>query len=160
MAKFVSGVVGAGKSAALIEYATANRGVKIAMPAMCNASHVVSRNGKRIKVDIQIDDNTEYDDSMILVDEAQFLTQSQASKLIAHGNVVFYGLTSDFKAEEFSVSAYIREHAEEMVIKAPCKFCTNDAEYNMRFEDGKPIFNGERIQLGANFIGVCKEHYK
>lgn len=161
MAKFVSGVVGAGKTAALIEQVQSlrqnNYYVTVAMPSVCG-DYVKSRNGKSIKVDISITDDSEYN-GHVFVDEAQFLTIKQVQKLIEHGEVTFFGLSTDFMAEEFTTSAYIRENAESTTIHINCAKCTNDAEYSMRVQDGKSVFEGEQVQIGAHFIGVCKNHY-
>lgn len=163
MATFVNGVVGAGKSAALIRCAEKLRAmghkVCVAMPALCNSTHVISRNGCKIKVDLQIDDKAEYY-GLVLVDEAQFLTSKQAAKLVQYGDVMFFGLNTDFMGKEFSGSEFIRRNANGKTIKMKCAYCPDDAEYNLKLEDGKRVYEGEQIQLGAEFIGVCKQHFR
>lgn len=103
----------------------------------------------------------------IIVDEAQFLSKEQVYQLseivdIENVPVLCYGLRSDFQGNLFEGSMALMTMADTIEeIKTIC-FCGRKANYNMRLINGKPIFEGEQIQIGGNesYISVCRKHWK
>lgn len=105
--------------------------------------------------------------SCVLVDEAQFLTKhhiKQLSNVVDNFDipVICYGLRTDFKGELFEGSYYLLALGDSIEeIKTICH-CGRKATMNMRVSNGKPVYNGEQIQIGGNesYIAVCRKHYK
>ena len=48
---------------------------------------------------------------------------------------------------------------EEM--KTICWFCPHKATMNLRIHNGKPVYEGEQVQIGGNesYYPVCRKHY-
>ncbi len=99
--------------------------------------------------------------NVIIVDEAQFLTESQVNQLkdiaIEYIPVLCFGLKSDFKTHLFEGSKRLFEIADSIQeIKSICK-CGRKAEVNARVKNGKIIDTGNQIEIGGNesYIGVC-----
>jgi len=94
---------------------------------------------------------------VIIVDECQFLTTTQAEqlRLIAHDiNVLCYGLLTNFKTELFEGSKRLVEIADSIQeIKSVCK-CGQKANVNARIVNGKIALDGDEILIGA------EEHYE
>lgn len=105
--------------------------------------------------------------SCVLIDEAQFLTKAhiyQLAQICDELNipVMAFGLKNDFRNELFEGSKYLlllAEKIEEM--KTICWFCGKKAIMNMRLSDGRPVREGEQIQIGGNesYYPVCRRHY-
>lgn len=104
----------------------------------------------------------------IIVDEAQFLTESDVdwlSDIVDNLNipVVCYGLKADFSSKLFPGSKRLLEIADSIrEIKTVC-WCGAKATYNARFDaTGKVIKQGEQVVIGANdkYIGLCRKHWK
>lgn len=103
----------------------------------------------------------------ILVDESQFLTKQhiyQLAQIVDELDipVMAFGLKNDFQNELFEGSKYLlllAEKIEEM--KTICWFCGKKATMNLRFLDGKPVYDGEQIQIGGNesYHPVCRKHF-
>lgn len=98
----------------------------------------------------------------IIIDEAQFLTKTQIEDLkriaVTMDIPVFcYGLRTDFKSNLFEGSKRLFEIADSISeIKSVCH-CGDKAIINARIKDGKIIYYGEQIDIGANdkYIGLC-----
>ena len=76
----------------------------------------------------------------ILIDESQFLSN-----------------------ELFEGSKYLLLYADKIEeIKTICWFCHRKAIMNLRISDGKPVYEGEQIQIGGNesYYPVCRRCYK
>lgn len=111
--------------------------------------------------------NIEEEISCVLIDEAQFLTKEHIYQLAQICDeldipVMAFGLKNDFKNELFEGSKYLlllAEKIEEM--KTICWFCGKKATMNMRLSNGKPVREGEQIQIGGNesYYPVCRRHY-
>lgn len=93
---------------------------------------------------------------VILVDEAQFLTEKQINELheIVTGYdipVICYGLMTDFTSHLFEGSKRLVEIAESInEIKTVCE-CGRKATINARMDSsGKVITTGEQIVMGGN----------
>jgi thymidine kinase len=103
----------------------------------------------------------------VIVDEAQFLSKAQVEELCTIVDkynipVICYGLRADFKGNLFEGSHWLLAWADSVEeVKTIC-FCGKKAIMNMRIIDGKPVFEGEQIQIGGNdsYISVCRKHWK
>ncbi len=103
----------------------------------------------------------------ILVDEAQFLNKNQVLQLTQivdkmHIPVLCYGLRTDFMGEPFEGSLYLLALAEELSeIKTICH-CGRKATMNIRIDEkGKPVRQGEQVEIGGNdrYISTCRKHF-
>lgn len=111
----------------------------------------------------------------IFVDEAQFLAPLQVVQLrmiadLFHIPVICYGLKTDFKGIMFEGSKALFEHANRFEeIKTICREenCKSKAMYNVRFLDGKPMFEGETVVIGDTkeeknkyyYVPKCSKHF-
>ncbi len=108
----------------------------------------------------------EYRDcQVIIVDECQFLQPiqvDQLGKIVIDYNipVLCFGLRTDFLTHTFPASKRLFEIAESITeIKSICK-CESKAIVNARLDDdGKVLFSGEQIVLGANsrYVAMCRK---
>ncbi|WP_458459945.1 thymidine kinase [Pseudobutyrivibrio sp.] len=104
---------------------------------------------------------------VILIDEAQFLTKAQVDDLgdIVDDwgiTVIAYGLLVDFQGFLFEGSKRLIEIADKTVeYKTICPCCKKKALINMRVDEyGSPVFGGDQIQIGLNYLPVCRKEYK
>jgi thymidine kinase len=104
--------------------------------------------------------------SVILVDEAQFLTKEQVDDLrqiVDHFEVpvMCYGLRTDAFTHMFEGSKRLFEVADKFQeFKTICPCCGGKAIFNMRIGDnGKPVFEGDQEQPGHNYLPVCSRYY-
>ena len=77
--------------------------------------------------------------------------------------VMCFGLKNDFTNELFEGSKYLLLYADKIEeIKTICWFCHRKAIMNLRISDGKPVYQGEQIQIGGNesYYPVCRRCYK
>lgn len=103
----------------------------------------------------------------VLIDEAQFLTKEhvlQLTRIVDELNipVMAFGLKNDFMNNLFEGSKYLLLYAEKIEeIKTICWYCAKKAIMNLRISDGKPVYEGEQIQIGGNesYFPVCRYHY-
>lgn len=103
----------------------------------------------------------------ILIDEAQFLKKEhvlQLTRIVDELDipVMAFGLKNDFMNKLFEGSEQLLLHAEKIEeIKTICWYCGKKAIMNLRISDGKPIYEGEQIQIGGNesYFPVCRNHY-
>lgn len=103
----------------------------------------------------------------VLIDETQFFTKEdifsikELATIERNIPVIAYGLKNDFKNNLFEGSAAaicVAEKLEE--IETLCAFCNKKATMNLRFQKGKPIHEGEQIQIGdEEYRPVCHKHY-
>ncbi len=137
---------------------------------------VVSRLGAKRKVDHLLskeDIITPYLDknnlpNAIMVDEAQFLTSKQVDELYVIAKtwdipVLTYGLRNDFLLNTFEGSARLLALADDIEeLKTICR-CGKKATQNMRFLDGKPVFEGDSILIDGTskitYESVCGKCY-
>ena len=121
----------------------------------CNLFDDISLQNKQTKIDC------------ILIDEAQFLTQSQVSELcqvVDKHNipVLCYGLRTDVLGELFIGAKYLLAWADKLIeLKTVC-FCGRKANMVLRTnEQGVPITDGEQVEIGGNdrYVSVCRKHY-
>ena len=103
----------------------------------------------------------------VLIDEAQFLTKEhvlQLTRIVDELNipVMTFGLKNDFQNELFEGSKYLLIYADKIEeMKTICWFCPHKATMNLRIHDGKPVYEGEQVQIGGNesYYPVCRKHY-
>ncbi len=136
---------------------------------------IASRIGLERKVKPIMDDTNIYDyvNKMdrkiycVLIDEAQFLKKEhvlQLIKIVDELNipVMAFGLKNDFRNELFEGSKYLLLYADKIEeMKTICWFCPHKATMNLRIHDGKPVYEGEQVQIGGNesYYPVCRKHY-
>lgn len=101
----------------------------------------------------------------IIVDEAQFLTKSQVDELreiVDSGTMVMcYGLRADFRSELFEGSKRLFEVADKICeIVTMCK-CGRKATMNARYRNGRVIYDGDQILIGADdaYVAMCHKCY-
>lgn len=103
----------------------------------------------------------------VLIDEAQFLEKQHVLEL-AHVvddlgiPVMAFGLKNDFRNELFEGSKYLFLYADKIEeLKTICWFCHKKAIMNLHYINGKPVYDGDQIQIGGNesYYPVCRKHY-
>lgn len=183
---FKHGAMGSGKSMLLISTAYNYRGrgkevlvLKSATDNRNSDNEIVSRTGARINcemIDIYDDIkikvhnllNKGFKYSAILIDEVQFLKQTQVyqlSQIVDDFNipVLCYGLKVDFKSHLFEASKRLLELAdetEELKTMCSCPDCNKKAIMNMRFNNGIPVVKGDVVQVGdEEYLPYCRKHY-
>ena len=103
----------------------------------------------------------------VLIDEAQFLKKHHVLELTKVVDelgipVMTFGLKNDFRNELFEGSKYLLLYADKIVeMKTICWFCKHKALMNLRVHNGKPVYEGEQVQIGGNesYYPVCRRHY-
>lgn len=107
----------------------------------------------------------------VLVDEVQFLTESQITQLheTAHAMppesavpVICYGLRTDFKQNLFPSISRLMALADSIEeIKNVCYFCLQKSAFNLRIQNGRPVFEGPVVDLGCEdkYLPVCADCY-
>lgn len=104
----------------------------------------------------------------VLVDEAQFLTETQVWQLadIADGMgipVICYGLRTDFQGKLFPGSAALLAIADSLrEIRTIC-WCGAKATMVLRLDEhGNAVEEGDQVQIGGNesYISLCRSHWK
>lgn len=103
----------------------------------------------------------------ILIDEAQFLCKQHVidfAKIVDDLGipVMAFGLKNDFRNELFEGSKYLLLYADKIEeLKTICWFCHKKATMNLHYIDGKPVYEGDQIQIGGNeaYYPVCRKHY-
>lgn len=105
--------------------------------------------------------------AVVLIDEAQFMTESQVMELVIITKefnipVVCYGLKTDFSGNLFEGSAKILAIADKLeTLKTVC-WCGNGATQNARIDkDGNMVTVGNSIEVGdvGRYVPLCMEHY-
>lgn len=101
--------------------------------------------------------------SCVLIDEAQFLAETQVTDLhrFAHVDgvpVICYGLRSDFQGHAFPGSRALLTLADDLEeMKTVCR-CGRKATFNMRVDDeGRRVTEGAQVEIGGNerYEAVC-----
>lgn len=105
----------------------------------------------------------------VLVDEAQFITPSQAEQLHEYAHtkdvpVMCYGLRTNFMGNGFPGASRLLELADKITeMKTICS-CGRKATMNLRLLDGHPIFDGKSVQIDGSderiaYLPVCADCY-
>lgn len=123
--------------------------------------YIVSRIGSKRKVDFLIENKANIYDiivekytnvDLIIVDEAQFLTERQVNELMdvvidLDIPVMCYGLRTDFLGNSFPGSRRLLDIAHELSeIKTICE-CGHKAMFNVRLIDGKVQTEGDSVAI-------------
>lgn len=104
----------------------------------------------------------------ILVDEAQFLTETQVDELAAvvddfGCNVLCFGLRTDFRTHLFEGSRRLFEIADSIEeVKSTCN-CGRKTIVNARIDSkGDIITEGEQVEIGGNdkYVAVCRKCWR
>lgn len=90
--------------------------------------------------------------SVVLVDEAQFLTEPQISQLFRVAknhdiSVICYGLRADFQTKMFPGSKRLFEVADNVEKLPTMCFCGSQAEFNTRKVNGSYVFSGDQVAI-------------
>ena len=104
----------------------------------------------------------------VLVDEAQFLTESQVEQLgriVDELNipVLAFGIRTDFQGKLFEGSKFLLAWADNLKeIKTVCH-CGRKATMVLRVDDeGNIMADGSKIEIGGEerYVSVCRKHFK
>ncbi|NLA64982.1 MAG: thymidine kinase [Leucobacter sp.] len=164
----------AGKSTALLQvahnYESLGEKILLVKPALDlkGDDRIVSRLGVERAVDFLWQDAVPLpvasgDVSVILVDEAQFLTEDQANQLLDVATnegitVIAYGLRTDFRGDSFAGAARLLSIAHEIEeIRTLCR-CGSKATMNLRKIHGNAIFDGAQVAIddgSVEYESVC-----
>lgn len=163
---FKYGAMNSGKSDTLIKtaYNYEERGLKLLVvkPAIDTKGDdlVVARGGHSRKVNIIADEHSDLytsihkykNTAIVLVDEAQFLTERQISQLFHVAkeldiSVICYGLRADFKTTVFPGSKRLLEIADNIEKLPTMCFCGSQAEFNTRKVNGRYVFDGQQVAI-------------
>lgn len=179
---FKYGAMNSGKSIEIVKvahnYEEQNKPVKIytsAVDTRTKVGLVASRTGLEREATPITDDMNLFDEISsidtdlycILIDEAQFLKKHhilELANVVDQLNipVMAFGLKNDFSNELFEGSKYLLIYADKIEeLKTICWFCHRKATMNLRVHDGKPVYQGEQIQIGGNesYMPVCRSCY-
>lgn len=179
---FKYGAMGSSKTAqALItKYNYEERGLKVwllkpSADVRDGALTVMSRIGLQasaLPVSPEMDIRTLYrgneDVNVVIVDECQFLTETQIDQLrelVDEKNlpVMCFGLRTDFQTKLFPGSRRLLEVADEITeIKTMCE-CGRKATVNARIDrNGYVVTEGAQVFLGGNdsYIAMCHKCWK
>ena len=103
----------------------------------------------------------------VLIDESQFLSKEHVLQLAQVVDdldvpVMAFGLKNDFRNEMFEGSKYLLLYADKLEeLKTICWFCHKKATMNLHYIDGRPVYEGDQVQIGGNeaYYPVCRKHY-
>ena len=103
----------------------------------------------------------------VLIDEAQFLKRHhvlECAKIVDDLNipVMTFGLKNDFQNHLFEGSENLLIFADKIEeMKTICHYCGHKATMNLRVNNGKPVYEGEQVQIGGDesYYPVCRYHY-
>lgn len=104
----------------------------------------------------------------VLIDEAQFLTETQVWQLTDVVDrvdipVMCYGIRTDAFGQAFPGSAVLLAVADKVNEMKTICFCGRKATMNLRIdENGEAVKVGEQIAIGGNdrYISCCRKHWK
>lgn len=184
---FYYSAMNAGKSTTLLQsaYNYRERGMRVeiftaALDDRYHVGKVASRIGLQADAHLYSDDtdmlaaveniqpNEDKRIDCLLIDEAQFLTKHQVQQLTHLVDelgipVLAYGLRTDFQGETFEGSKYLLAWADKLVeLKTVCH-CGRKANFVVRRDEtGKPIRDGEQVQVGGNdsYESMCRKHFR
>lgn len=175
---FRYGAMNSGKSTALLQaaynYEERGQRVLLAKPAIDSRGDnlIVSRLGATRAVDFTIAPEedllqafmrerarvireTQQDVSCFLVDEAQFLSETQVDDLLRIAieedvPVLAYGIRTDFQTVAFPGSRRLLEIAHSLEeLKTICR-CGRKAMFNARKIDGQFVFDGDQVAIDTS----------
>lgn len=180
---FKYGAMNSGKSDTLIKtaYNYEERGLKalVIKPSVDTKGddQVIARGGHMRKVDIIATPDLDLEKAVanhsniavVLVDESQFLTESQISQLFRVAknhdvSVICYGLRADFRTQMFPGSKRLFEVADNIEKLPTMCFCGSQAEFNTRKVNGKYVFEGDQVAIDGEdkveYDSLCGRCYQ
>lgn len=103
----------------------------------------------------------------VLIDEAQFLKKHhvlECARIVDELKipVMAFGLKNDFQNHLFEGSENLLIYADKIEeMKTICHYCGHKATMNLRINNGKPVYEGEQVQIGGDesYYPVCRLHY-
>jgi thymidine kinase len=103
----------------------------------------------------------------VVTDESHFFSihiVNELARIVDELNipVLCYGLRTDFQSNLFEGSKRLLELADKIEeIKTMCWFSDDKGIFNLRFSNGKPVFEGEQVMIGGNesYYPVCRKCY-
>lgn len=103
----------------------------------------------------------------VLIDEAQFLKRHhvlECARIVDEMKipVMTFGLKNDFQNHLFEGSENLLIFADKIEeMKTICHYCGHKATMNLRVAAGKPVYEGEQVQIGGDesYYPVCRFHY-
>jgi len=179
---FEYGVMASGKSIEILKvahnYTQQNRKVLMLTSSLDDRTHVGEISSR---IGIKHDANVIYPDTnvellvanmnelpaIILIDEAQFMSREQVlqlTRIVDNMNipVMAFGLKNDFSNHLFPGSEALLIFADKLEeIKTLDTFGTNKATMNLRIHNGRPVYEGEQVEIGGdeNYLPVSRKHY-
>ena len=127
-------------------------------------AQIFDRNTDLLNEVFKVHQNKDLD--CILVDEAQFCTQTQVLQLTLICDkldipVLAYGLRTDFQGEPFEGSRYLLAWAEELVeIKTVCS-SGKKATMNARLDaDGNRMWEGAQVDIGHHYLAMSRREFE
>ena len=176
---FFYSVMNAGKSLNLLQanhnYKSKNLNTMLIKPSIetrFGTDHIGSRLGiSEPALSISPLDNLEEIDTTgicaILIDEGQFLTESQVIQLsnIVDDlgiDVLVYGLKTNINGKLFEGSQALLVYADKILeIKQLCTLCLSKATMHIKLRNDVPCFETE-IEIGKEdlYLSLCRKHYK
>ncbi len=166
---FYYGTMNAGKTSLAIckahEFQEHGKKVFVFLPDNVYNPKIVSRNGLEIETSGELLGQCGLDavsnDSIVIIDEAQFLTEEAIVKLkmlsIKNNVLVFcFGLLTNFEMELFQGSKRLVEVCDSLrEVPSMCDSCDRKAQYNFRLSD-----ETEEIVLDkSKYKGLCAKCY-
>ena len=103
----------------------------------------------------------------VLVDEVQMMTKEHVNQLreitlTYNTPVICYGLRVSYTLELFEASKQLLALADKLEeIKTVCWYCNSKATHNLKLVDGKPVYEGNPIDIGGleKYLPVCYKHF-
>ena len=103
----------------------------------------------------------------VVLDECQFLKKHhvlECAKIVDELKipVMAFGLKNDFQNHLFEGSENLLIFADKIEeMKTICHYCGHKATMNLRINSGKPVYEGEQVQIGGDesYYPVCRFHY-
>lgn len=184
---FTTGLMGAGKSAALIEKFMKDTRRCIAFSAHLtketgSLGKIESRNGQTLySINLNVERFEEVikeitnmfnvtDIEAVYIDEVQFFPIDMISRICSlaeekNMEVNFYGLLTTFTGSYFESSSFLLKKIEpELITNLPidCQHedCDDPANYNARIVNGHVMRSGETfVAAKSKYLALCEKHY-
>lgn len=179
---FRYGAMNCGKTTSLLQVAHnyEERGMKVVLIKPSIDIKAENRVSSRIGVERKVDYLVSPDESLkgylnfvsdnfvscVLVDEAQFLTESQVDELFVFAKiknipVICFGLRSDFRTNLFPGSKRLFELADEIEELYTICRCGKRARFNARIVNGEFTLEGGQVAIDGDveYESLCGECY-
>jgi thymidine kinase len=140
-------------------YISTRAGFKMEAEMIQDTSNVLEVFQKHMKQHEKID--------CVLVDEVQMMTKEHVNQLreitlTYNTPVICYGLRVSYTLELFEASKQLLALADKLEeIKTVCWYCNSKATHNLKLVDGKPVYEGNPIDIGGleKYLPVCYKHF-